>query len=55
MSAYDLQQLMQKWGREELTVEQMIGQIMQHLEKLSDRIGAVEKQQEALRQQNGKD
>jgi hypothetical protein len=55
MSAYDLQQLMRKWGREELTVEQMIGQIMQHLQELSDRIGSVEKQQETLRQQNGKD
>lgn len=46
MSAYQLQVLIQKWQREELTAEQMIGQLLLHLQRLSQRVGRLE----ALRQ-----
>ena len=44
MSRYELQQLIQMWEQEKLTGEQMIGQILLHVQFLSGRLGAVEKQ-----------
>lgn len=46
MSAYELQVLIRKWQREELTAEQMIGQLLLHMQRLSERVGRLE----ALRQ-----
>lgn len=42
MSAYELQELVRKWQREELTAEQMIGQLLLHLQRLSQRVGRLE-------------
>lgn len=42
MSAYDLKVVVKKWEKGDLTTEQAIGQILQHLQALSGRVGAVE-------------
>ena len=43
MSRYDLDEIVQRWAREELTAEQAIGQILLHLEDLLKRMNSVEK------------
>jgi hypothetical protein len=40
---YPLEELIRKWGRSELTVEQAIGQILLQLQWLDRRIGTPER------------
>lgn len=42
MSAYDLETILKKWERDELSTEQAIGQILLVLENLMRRIGRLE-------------
>lgn len=42
MSAYDLETILKKWERAELSAEQAIGQILLLLESISKRIGRLE-------------
>ena len=42
MSAYPLETLLRQWARGDLSTEQAIGQILQVLAKLQDRIQEVE-------------
>lgn len=49
MSMYELPQLIKKWERAELTSEQTIGQLIQHLQRLSERLGQIERQLEQWR------
>ncbi|MEM7127088.1 MAG: hypothetical protein AAF702_12225 [Chloroflexota bacterium] len=49
MSRYDLDEVVQRWAREELTAEQAIGQILLHLEDLRKRMEQLEK--EALKEE----
>ena len=53
MSAYDLDTMLKKWEREELSTEQAIGQIMLLLQSISHRIGRLEVVQENIRRQSG--
>jgi hypothetical protein len=41
MKMYPLEDLLNRWAREELTVEQAIGQILQHLVRLRREIRAL--------------
>ena len=52
MSAYDLDTMLKKWEREELTTEQAVGQILLLLESISQRVGRLEVTQENLRRQD---
>ena len=52
MSAYDLDTLLKKWEREELTTEQAIGQILLLLQTVSHRVGRLEVAQENIRRQD---
>ena len=51
MSAYDLDTMLKKWEREELTTEQAVGQILLLLQTVSQRIGRLEVAQENIRRQ----
>ncbi len=42
MAAYDLDTILKKWERDELTTEQAIGQILLLLQSLAQRIGRLE-------------
>lgn len=42
MSQYNLQQFIKLWAREQLTSEQAIGQILLHLQDLTQRMKDVE-------------
>ena len=42
MAAYDLDTIVKKWEREELSSEQAIGQILLLLQSISQRIGRLE-------------
>lgn len=42
MSAYDLDTILQKWERGELSTEQAIGQILLLLQSISNRVGRLE-------------
>ena len=42
MSRYDFDQLIKMWGQDKLTTEQAIGQILQHLQGVVDRLGKME-------------
>lgn len=42
MSAHDLNTLLKKWERDQLTTEQAIGQILLLLQELNDRVGQLE-------------
>ena len=44
MSAYSLDVLIRKWGRGELTVEQVLGQTLLHIQELQNTITALEYQ-----------
>jgi hypothetical protein len=50
MSAYHLDELLQKWEKGELSNEQAIGQLMLQSQALSERMGTVEKRLEQSRQ-----
>lgn len=41
MATYPLKTLLKRWQREELTVEQVIGQIIQHLIALEKRLSRL--------------
>jgi hypothetical protein len=41
MKMYPVEELLNRWAREELTVEQAIGQILQHLVRLRQEIEAL--------------
>ncbi len=43
MARYSLQELLSLWHREHLTVEQIIGQIMQHLIALEKQLGDLKR------------
>ncbi len=43
MSAYDLETILKKWKRGDLTTEMAIGQILLQLQLLSKRVGDLEK------------
>lgn len=51
MSAYDLETIVKKWERAELSTEQAIGQILLLLETLSNRVGRLESDQAKIRRQ----
>lgn len=51
MSAYELDTVLKKWEREELTTEQAVGQILLLLQSISQRVGRLEVAQENIRRQ----
>lgn len=54
MSSYNLNQLIKMWTKEDLSVEQAVGQILLQMQILSTRIGTLEKRLEQNRKGNGK-
>ena len=44
MSTYPLDTLIQKWGRGDLTIEQVIGQMLLHIRELREMVLALEHQ-----------
>ena len=54
MSVYDLQHIIKLWERDKLTTEQAVGQIILHLQSLSKRVNALEKQAEKSRRLQSK-
>jgi hypothetical protein len=44
MGMHTLDDLMRKWQREEVTAEQMVGQLLQHISVLYERLRLVERQ-----------
>jgi exonuclease VII small subunit len=53
-STYSLAELLRKWGRGELTLEQAMGHFIQHLTALTTRLTEVEKRLHTLEQPPGK-
>jgi TRAP-type mannitol/chloroaromatic compound transport system permease small subunit len=51
MSAYDLETILRKWERAELSTEQAIGQILLLLQGISHRVGRLEVVQARNRRQ----
>lgn len=51
MSHYEIEEIITRWAKSELTAEQAVGQILLHLQSLSRRLGQVEKR--LTRQRNG--
>jgi hypothetical protein len=49
MGMHSLEELMLRWKQERLTSEQMIGQLVQHLGVVYERLGLVERQMGSLR------
>lgn len=43
MGAYSLDTLVRKWGRGELTVEQVVGQLLLHVQELQDAVAGLER------------
>jgi hypothetical protein len=43
MSHYEIEEVITRWAKSELTAEQAIGQILLHLQALTRRMGQVEK------------
>jgi hypothetical protein len=43
MSHYEIEEIITRWAKSELTAEQAIGQILLHLQSLSRRMGQIEK------------
>lgn len=43
-NAYEMTDLVRKWEGEEITSEQMIGQILLHVQTLADRVQELERQ-----------
>jgi hypothetical protein len=41
MKMYPLEELLNRWAREELTIEQALGQILQHLLRLKNELDTV--------------
>jgi hypothetical protein len=42
MGAYSLEELVQRWYTEDVTAEQVIGQILQYLQELTQRVNDLE-------------
>lgn len=55
MSSYNLGDLLQKWEREEITVDQAIGQIILSMVALSRRLGHLERRLEDQRMRGSGD
>ncbi|MDA0243640.1 MAG: hypothetical protein OT477_09515 [Chloroflexi bacterium] len=51
MSAYDFETVLKKWEKGELTAEQAIGQVLQLIQVMTNRVGLLERQQEEFRLQ----
>jgi hypothetical protein len=51
MSAYDLETIIKKWERADLTAEQAVGQILLYLQSISHRVGRLELEQAKNRHQ----
>jgi len=51
MSHYEIEEIITRWAKSELTAEQAVGQILLHMQALSRRLGQVEKR--LTRQRNG--
>lgn len=51
MATYALDKVRQLWQQEELTSEQMIGHLLQHLERLTEEVQALQKAVRALQQE----
>jgi len=49
MGTYSLDEIMKRWRKGELTAEQAIGQILQIIQSLSQRVGNIEHRLEAQR------
>ena len=45
MSTYELPELLKRWRQEQMTAEQMLGHLLQHLLAVEQRISQLEKQQ----------
>jgi len=52
MSAYDLETILKKWERDELSTEQAVGQILLLLQSISYRVGRLEVAQAKNRRQD---
>lgn len=52
MGTYSLDEVMKRWRKGELTAEQAIGQILQMIQSLSQRVGKLEHRLEAQRKQS---
>jgi hypothetical protein len=50
MSTYPIEKLLQLWRSEELTVEQVIGHLLQHMAALETQSLALQKQVQSLQQ-----
>ena len=48
MGTYGLQEVIRRWGREQLTTEQAIGQILLLLVELDKRLQKLERRRESL-------
>jgi serine phosphatase RsbU (regulator of sigma subunit) len=54
MGTYDWQQLIRRWQSGELSVEQAVGQLILHLQELSERVGRLETEFEVQRQKGNR-
>ena len=56
MGAYPLPEIIRLWEQDRLTPEQAIGQILQHLQSLAERLAALERTRSRAvsMEQNGK-
>lgn len=52
MGAYNLDTILKKWERGELSTEQAVGQILLQLQSLTQRLGQLEVAQESSRRQD---
>ena len=52
MGMYSLDEVMKRWRKGELTAEQAIGQVLQMIQNLSQRVGNLEHRVEAQRKQS---
>lgn len=52
MGAYSLEEIMKRWRKGELTADQAIGQILQLLQTVSQRVGSLERRLEGLGRNN---
>lgn len=51
MATYALEKVRQLWQQEQLTDEQMLGHLLQHLELLTEQVQALQKAVRALQQE----
>ncbi len=55
MGLYALEELTRKWQHEQLTAEQMIGQLLQHVGVLYERVRLLERRRAARGMEHGPD